>query len=133
MLYQLFGVGALAHRGLLSSFGVFVRVVPLAFPALHHSAREGCPGHCDTLFYGTDFEQIGGTFFIPDGSKKLPIWMKSFSVQYASKTSLASLYKVRTPSEAVHMFKLVLILPFLADSIHSHLPHSWVNIVCTVF
>ena len=24
----------------------FVRDVPLAFPALHHSAREGCPGHC---------------------------------------------------------------------------------------
>ena len=27
----------------------FVRDVPVAFPAPHHSAREGCPGHCDTL------------------------------------------------------------------------------------
>ena len=27
----------------------FVREVPLAFPALHLSAREGCPGHCGTL------------------------------------------------------------------------------------
>ena len=47
-LYQLFGVGALAHRGLLHVRG-FVRDVPLAFAAPHHSAREGCPGHCDTL------------------------------------------------------------------------------------
>ena len=47
-LYQLFGVGALAHRGLPHVRG-FVRDVPLAFPAPHHSAREGCPGHCDTL------------------------------------------------------------------------------------
>ena len=30
----------------------FVRAKPLAFPALHLSAREGCPGHCDTLFTG---------------------------------------------------------------------------------
>ena len=45
---QLFGVGALAHRGLLTVRG-FVREVPLAFPALHLSAREGCPGHCRTL------------------------------------------------------------------------------------
>ena len=51
MLYQLFGVGALAHRGLSPVRG-FVREVPLAFPALHLSAREGCPGHCDTLFTG---------------------------------------------------------------------------------
>ena len=35
-----------------------MREVPLAFPAPHHSAREGCPGHCGTLFYGTDFEHI---------------------------------------------------------------------------
>ena len=48
MLYQLFGVGAIAHRGLLPVRG-FVREVPLAFPAPHHSAREGCPGHCGTL------------------------------------------------------------------------------------
>ena len=48
MLYQLFGVGALAHRGLLSVWG-FVQEVPLAFPAPHHSAREGSPGHCGTL------------------------------------------------------------------------------------
>ena len=48
MLYQLFGVGALAHRGLLPRSG-FVREVPLAFPAPHYSAREGCLGHCDTL------------------------------------------------------------------------------------
>ena len=27
-------------------------------PAPHYSARESCPGHCGTLFYGTDFEQI---------------------------------------------------------------------------
>ena len=47
-LDQLFGVGALAHRGLPPVRG-FVRDVPLAFPAPHHSAREGCPGHCDTL------------------------------------------------------------------------------------
>ena len=39
--------------------------MPLAFLALHLSAREGYPGHCDTL--------IGGTFFVPDGSKKFPI------------------------------------------------------------
>ena len=57
MLYQLFGVGALAHRG-LPPVRRFEREVPLAFPAPHHSAREGCPGHCGTLFYGTDFEQI---------------------------------------------------------------------------
>ena len=61
MLYQLFGVGALAHRGLPPVRG-FVREVPLAFPAPHHSAREGCPGHCGTLFYGTDFEQINDLF-----------------------------------------------------------------------
>ena len=48
MLYQLFGVGALAHRGLSPVRG-FVREVPLAFSAPHHSAREGCPGHCGTL------------------------------------------------------------------------------------
>ena len=47
-LYQLFGAGALAHRGLPSVRG-FVLDLPLAFPAPHHSAREGCPGHCDTL------------------------------------------------------------------------------------
>ena len=35
MLYQLFGVGALAHRGLPPLFGGFVRDVPLAFPAPH--------------------------------------------------------------------------------------------------
>ena len=29
-----------------------VRAKPLAHPALHLSAREGCPGHCDTLFTG---------------------------------------------------------------------------------
>ena len=51
MLHQLFGVGALAHRGLPPVRG-FVREVPQAFPAPHHSAREGCPGHCGTLFYG---------------------------------------------------------------------------------
>ena len=45
---QLFGVGALAHRG-LPTVRVFVREVPLAFSAPHYSAREGCPGHCDTL------------------------------------------------------------------------------------
>ena len=28
---------------------MFVRAKPLAFPALHLSAREGCPGHCGTL------------------------------------------------------------------------------------
>ena len=55
MLYQLFGVGALAHRGLPPRSG-FVREVPLAFPAPHYSAREGCPGHCGTLFSSTDFE-----------------------------------------------------------------------------
>ena len=48
MLYQLFGVGALAHRGLPPVRG-FVREVPLAFPALHLFARKGCPGHCGTL------------------------------------------------------------------------------------
>ena len=37
---------------------------PLALLALHLSAREGCPGHCDTL--------TGGTLFIPYGSEKLP-------------------------------------------------------------
>ena len=35
-------MGSLPVRG-------FVRDVPLAFTAPHHSAREGCPGHCDTL------------------------------------------------------------------------------------
>ena len=45
---QLFGVGALAHHGLLPVRG-FVREVPLAFTALHLSAREGCAGHCGTL------------------------------------------------------------------------------------
>ena len=45
---QLFGVGALAHRGLPPVRGL-VREVPLAFPAPHLSAREGCPGHCGTL------------------------------------------------------------------------------------
>ena len=44
-------VGSFPVRG-------FVREVPLAFPAPHHSAREGCPGHCGTLFYGTDFEHL---------------------------------------------------------------------------
>ena len=34
------------------------REVPLAFPAPHHSAREGCPGHCGTLFHGTDVEHF---------------------------------------------------------------------------
>ena len=57
MLYQLFGVGALAHRGLPPVRG-FVREVLLAFPAPHYSARQGCPGHCGTLFYRADFVQI---------------------------------------------------------------------------
>ena len=39
-------------------FGGFVREVPLAFTAPHYSALEGCPGHCGTLFCGTDFLQI---------------------------------------------------------------------------
>ena len=39
-LYQLFGVGALAHRGLPPVRGL-VRAKPLAYPALHLSAREG--------------------------------------------------------------------------------------------
>ena len=58
---QLFGVGALAHRRLPPRSGVCAGM-PLALLALHFSAREGCPGHCDTL--------IG--FFIPDGSEKFP-------------------------------------------------------------
>ena len=70
MLYQLFGVGAPAHRWLPPVRG-FVREVPLAFPAPHHSAREGCPGHCGTLFYGTDFEQIGVTFSYPMAARSL--------------------------------------------------------------
>ena len=48
MIYQLFGVGALAHRGLPPVRGL-VWKVSLAFPAPHPSAREGCPGHCGTL------------------------------------------------------------------------------------
>ena len=116
MLYQLFGVGALAHRGLPSVRG-FVREVPLAFPAPHHSAREGCPGHCGTMFYRTDFQQIGVTFFMPK-----QIW---FSVP---RRLLWFREQGAHPSEAVHMFKLVLLLPFPADWIHSHLPHAWVKV-----
>ena len=41
---------------------------PLALLALHLSAREGCPGHCDTL--------TGGTLYTPDGSKKLPMALR---------------------------------------------------------
>ena len=56
-IYQLFGVGALAHRR-LRPFRGFVREVPLALLALHLSAREGCPGHCDTLTGWTFFYQL---------------------------------------------------------------------------
>ena len=62
-LYQLFGVGALAHRGLPPVRGL-VRAKPLAYPALHLSAREGCPGHCDTLFTG----QISSRLVKPSSS-----------------------------------------------------------------
>ena len=62
-LYQLFGVGALAHRGLPPVRGL-VRAKPLAYPALHLSAREGCPGHCDTLFTG----QISSRLMKPSSS-----------------------------------------------------------------
>ena len=48
MLYQLFGVGALAHRGLLPCSGVCAGCAT-GFPRTAPSAREGCPGHCDTL------------------------------------------------------------------------------------
>ena len=61
-IYQLFGVGALAHRG-LPPFRGFVREVPLAFPALHLSACEGCPGHCDTLTGGTFFYHLAARIF----------------------------------------------------------------------
>ena len=62
-LYQLFGVGALAHRGLSPVRGL-VRAKPLAYPALHLSAREGCPGHCDNLFTG----QISSRLVKPSSS-----------------------------------------------------------------
>ena len=48
MLYQLFGVGALAHRGLSPCSGVCAGCAT-GFPRTAPSAREGCPGHCDTL------------------------------------------------------------------------------------
>ena len=46
-LYQLFGVGALAHRGLLPCPGVCAGCAT-GFPRTAPSASEGCPGHCDT-------------------------------------------------------------------------------------
>ena len=61
-IYQLFGVGTLAHRGLLPFRG-FVREVPLALLALHLSAREGCPVHCDTLTGGTFYYHLAATIF----------------------------------------------------------------------
>ena len=110
MFYQLFGVGALAHRG-LPTVRVFVREVPLAFSAPHHSARESCPGHCGTLFYGTDFQLIGVTFFMPK-----QIW---FSVP-------RRLLWFREQS-AHPCLSWVFLLPFPADWFHSHLPHAWVK------
>ena len=52
-LDQLFGVGALAHRGLPPVWGLCGRA--FGFPRTAPSAREGCLGHCDTL--------TGWTFF----------------------------------------------------------------------
>ena len=87
----------------------FVREVPLAFTAPHYSAREGCPGHCATLFYEADFQQIGVTFFMP----------QTDMVQCASQTTWFREHGAH-PSEAAHMFKLILLLPFPADWFHSH-------------
>ena len=98
---QLFGVGALAHRGLHPHRGVcagsatgFPRTAPFCPWGLSRSLRHPVDG--------TDFEQIGGTFFIPDGSKKLPIWLKSFSVKVPRRLLLL-LVQGAHPSEAVHM------------------------------
>ena len=46
-LYRLFGVGALAHRGLPPLLGVCAGCAT-GFPRTAPSAREGCPGYCDT-------------------------------------------------------------------------------------
>ena len=61
---QLFGVGALAHRGPSPIGGLCGKCHPLS-PHRTNLPREGCPGYCDTLFYGTDFQQLGVTFFMP--------------------------------------------------------------------
>ena len=69
-LYQLFGVGALAHRGLSPVRGL-VRAKPLAYPALHLSAREGCPGHCDTMSTGQISSRLGVNFNL-DCNRNMP-------------------------------------------------------------
>ena len=96
---QLFGVGALAHRGLLNS-GVCAGK-PLALLALHLSAREGCPGHCDTL--------TGGTLFIPDGSEKFPM-VSTFGFSVAERCVLGNW------SEGSTMPKKVMIPASVANS-----------------
>ena len=69
VLDQLFGVGALAHRGLLPVRG-FVREKPLAFPALHLSAREGCPGRCVTLFCASSWKHGPRLQWLNSGSSQ---------------------------------------------------------------
>ena len=63
----------------------------------------------------TDFQQIG----VPFMPKQ--IWF----------SALRKLLRFREqgshPSEAVHMFKVILLLPFPAVWFHSHLPHAWVQ------
>ena len=57
-------------------------------PALHLSAREGCPGHCDTLFTGRISSRLvrPSSYLIAASSFQA----EENSVQSASQTSLAS-------------------------------------------
>ena len=94
-LYQLFGVGALAHRGLPPSRSGVCAGSATGFPRTAYSAREGCPGHCGTLFYETDFQQIS----VPFMPKQ--IWFS------ALRKLLCFREQGSHPSEAVHMFKVI--------------------------
>ena len=99
---QLFGVGALAHRGLHTVRG-FVREVLLAFTALLLSAREGCPGHCDTLFTGHISSRLVGPSSYPTAPRSLQSGWKDF--QSVPRRLLWLPVQGAHPSEAVHMFK----------------------------
>ena len=92
-LYQLFGVGALAHRGLLPD-RVFVREVPLAFPAPHI-----LPVRAVQVIAAPCFTRQISSRLVPFMPKQ--IWFS------ALRKLLWFREQGSHPSEAVHMFKVI--------------------------
>ena len=69
----------------------------------------------------------------PDGSKKLPVWLKKFSVQTdmvqcASQTSLVSCARCAPVRSCTRVQVEFYSCLFHAVWIHSHLPHAWVKV-----